>query len=274
MFKKLAIGDRMALFTDPVFANPEWYHHTTLWIAAFAYLIQVYCDFSGYSDMAMGTAHLLGYRLAWNFNLPYLAPNVSEFWRRWHITLSNWLRDYVFIPLGGSRRGEWIAARNLIIVMTLGGLWHGAGWNFVLFGLIQGVWLATHRKFRMWCEKKPTLHGMLQTTLGTGLRIVGTMTLFTLTLVVFRCPSMSAAIEFLGGMFGRHPGMGTPMAKSIFAILATILILGYAVARNGSWQRIVGAMPSPLRGFGVAMMMCIAMLLAPDASRAFIYFDF
>ena len=103
LFKKLAIADRMALFADPVFKNPAEYGSAAVWMAVLAYALQIYCDFSGYTDMALGAAHALGYKLAQNFNMPYLACNPSEFWRRWHISLSSWLRDYLFIPLGGSR---------------------------------------------------------------------------------------------------------------------------------------------------------------------------
>src|SRR5262249_38103454 len=103
LLKKLAVADRMALYADPVFADPGQYHTGALWLGTLAYALQVYCDFSGYSDLALGTAHLLGYKLAQNFNMPFLAPNLADFWRRWHISLSSWLRDYLYIPLGGGR---------------------------------------------------------------------------------------------------------------------------------------------------------------------------
>src|SRR5262249_44096353 len=128
VFKKLAVADRMALFADPVFADPAAHNTGALWLAALAYALQVYCDFSGYSDVALGCAPMLGYHLAQNFNLPYFAPNIAEFWRRWHISLSSWLRDYLFFPLGGSRGGPWKTCRNYMITMTLCGLWHGAAW--------------------------------------------------------------------------------------------------------------------------------------------------
>ncbi|HZY90968.1 MAG TPA: MBOAT family O-acyltransferase, partial [Gemmataceae bacterium] len=117
LLKKLAVADRMALFTDPVFASPGQYSTGATWLAVLGYALQIYCDFSGYSDMALGCAHLLGYKLARNFDLPYLSANVSEFWRRWHISLSTWLRDYLFIPLGGSRGGRWRTCRNLLLTM-------------------------------------------------------------------------------------------------------------------------------------------------------------
>src|SRR5207302_9424153 len=128
MFKKMVIADRMALFVDPVFATPSGYETAVVWMAAVAYSIQIYCDFSGYTDIALGTARLLGYRLQINFAMPFAAANITEFWRRWHISLSNWIRDYIYIPLGGNRGSAGRVAFNTLFAMTLCGLWHGANW--------------------------------------------------------------------------------------------------------------------------------------------------
>src|SRR5439155_12270899 len=122
LFKKMAIADRMALYADPVLADPGRYSSGAVWLAIVAYALQIYCVFSGYTDMALGSAHLLGYKLVKNFNMPYLAANVSEFWRRWHISLASWLRDYLLIALGGSRGTPRQTNRNLMITMTLAGL--------------------------------------------------------------------------------------------------------------------------------------------------------
>ena len=136
----------MAILVDPILADPGGYRVEGVWMGVIGYALQIYCDFSGYSDMALGTAHLLGYRLAENFNMPYLSRNISEFWRRWHISLSSWLRDYLFIPLGGSRGSAWMIGRNLMITMILGGLWHGASWNFVVWGRCTACcWSCTER---------------------------------------------------------------------------------------------------------------------------------
>src|SRR5581483_9828162 len=173
----------------------------------------IYCDFSGYSDMALGTAHLLGYRLAQNFNMPYLARNIAEFWHRWHISLSTWLRDYLFIPLGGSRGGLWPTCRNLLITMTLGGLWHGASWTFVIWGVIHGLVLIGHRYFRTFCQTRPKLTDVLLTPPGTAVRIALTFVTVSLAWIFFRATTFSCAMTMLGRMFTKAHGLGPPMAK-------------------------------------------------------------
>src|SRR5262245_17375332 len=189
-FKKLAIADRMGLFVDPVFAATDQYSSAACWTAAIAFTLQVYCDFSGYSDMALGSAHLLGYKLVINFRMPFLSANISEFWRRWHISLSTWLRDYLFIPLGGSRHGFWKTLRNLLITMTLAGLWHGANWQFVVWGLLQGVMLAGHRIIQKLLEPFKGLREELQSPLGTTVRIALTFGLCVVSFVFFRATSL------------------------------------------------------------------------------------
>jgi alginate O-acetyltransferase complex protein AlgI len=145
LFKKAVIADQLAQVVDPVFAAPDAFASGTLWIAALCYSVQIYCDFSGYSDMAIGSAWALGLKLPTNFRMPYFSANPAEFWRRWHISLSSWLRDYLYIPLGGNRKGRFATYRNLMITMLLGGLWHGAAWTFVAWGAWHGLLLALHR---------------------------------------------------------------------------------------------------------------------------------
>ena len=148
--KKLLVADRLAVFVDPVFASPELYSRGTLATAVVAYAIQIYCDFSGYTDIAIGVARMVGFDLPENFDMPYLSTSITEFWRRWHMTLSAWLRDYLYIPLGGNRKGPGRTYVNLILTMLLGGLWHGASWTFVLWGLYHGTGLAAHKRWREW----------------------------------------------------------------------------------------------------------------------------
>lgn len=146
--KKLLVADVLARVADPIFASPELYSGVSIWLGVIAYALQIYCDFSGYSDMAIGVAKMFGYDLPRNFCLPYLSGSVTEFWRRWHITLSTWLRDYLYIPLGGNRHGRLRTHFNLFLTMLLGGLWHGASWNFVIWGALHGAALIAHRGVR------------------------------------------------------------------------------------------------------------------------------
>jgi alginate O-acetyltransferase complex protein AlgI len=145
LVKKVAVADNVAPLVDRIFGAPHGLPSLAIWIATIAFAIQIYCDFSGYTDMARGLARMLGYEIPENFRFPYLASSITEFWRRWHISLSSWLRDYLYIPLGGNRSGTLATYRNLLLTMGLGGLWHGASWNFVLWGLYQGGWLALER---------------------------------------------------------------------------------------------------------------------------------
>ncbi len=146
--KKACVSETVVPVVDDFFAAPQEFGVLATWIGVLFYAVQIYCDFSGYSDMAIATARLLGYELTLNFAFPYLAPNITEFWRRWHISLSTWLRDYLYIPLGGNRGSEAFRNRNLMLTMLLGGLWHGASWNFVIWGALHGAALIVHRAWQ------------------------------------------------------------------------------------------------------------------------------
>ena len=141
LFKKVVIADRISAITNIVYAHPENYSGVALMLGTLAFTIQIFCDFSGYSDMALGAAQTMGFRLMVNFDRPYRAKSISEFWRRWHISLSSWFRDYLYIPLGGNRKGKGRQRLNQFIVFTVSGLWHGASWNFVIWGALHGTYL-------------------------------------------------------------------------------------------------------------------------------------
>jgi alginate O-acetyltransferase complex protein AlgI len=275
LLKKLAIADRMALYVDPVFADPHAYSAATLWLATAAYALQIYCDFSGYTDMAIGTAHMLGYKLAQNFNIPYVSLNVSEFWRRWHISLSSWLRDYLFIPLGGSRGGSWRTARNLLVTMTLGGLWHGASWNFVLWGVLHGLLLIVHKVFQGFCQGWPLLERVLQSRPGMLLRLA--LTLFSVCIgwIFFRATTLATAAVFLQRMasISMQPAMGPLPSKDIYSTL-TVVIICHVVRRFDLWPKWQVRLPTSVLGFSYAAAVTAALLLAPSGNKPFIYFQF
>jgi alginate O-acetyltransferase complex protein AlgI len=274
LFKKLALADRMALFVDPVFTDPTQFKTSALWLAMFAWAIQVFCDFSGYTDMALGCAHLLGYKLAPNFNLPYLSPNIAEFWRRWHMSLSGWLRDYLYIPLGGSRRGRWVTYRNLAVTMTLGGLWHGASWPYVAFGTLQGLLLTAHRAFRDFCGRRPWLDRALQTGPGTALRVTFTFVVFCLTLVIFRAPTLAAGLTAWGRMAWVHGGQRLTEVEGGLWLAVGLMVLGHALGRGRLGERWAARLPAPVRGLGLASLLTVTLLLTPTLYKAFVYFQF
>jgi alginate O-acetyltransferase complex protein AlgI len=272
LFKKLAIADRMAAVADPIFANTELYSTTALWLGTLAWALQVYCDFSGYTDMALGTAHMLGYKLAQNFNMPYQSANIAEFWRRWHMSLSTWLRDYLYIPLGGSRGSHWQTNRNLLITMTLAGLWHGAQWSYVVFGLLHGLLLIGHRYFANFCDQCERLSGFLRTAAGTALRIALTFTAVSLIWVVFRSPTLGGAANMLRGMVVPQDGLGA--RKDTLWLSVAIVVLCHILAQRGFCKRISAALPSPVRGVGYAAALTLALALAPQSQKVFVYFQF
>lgn len=273
VFKKLAIADRMAVFSDPIFADPAAHNTSAIWLAVLAYAMRIYCDFSGYSDMAVGLAHFFGYRLTQNFNMPYLAANVSEFWRRWHISLSTWLRDYVFIPLGGSRYGTWLTNRNLIITMVLGGLWHGSNWTYVMWGLLHGLMLVGHRYFRAYAQARPQLDALLQTKLGHLVRIGVTFICVSLCWIFFQ-PEWSKAITMLERMFWFADGMTLPLHNRSLWYTALFMIMCHLLVAGGYWQRFWERAPAAVLGLGYAICLTMAMVLAPDSGKTFIYFVF
>jgi alginate O-acetyltransferase complex protein AlgI len=274
LFKKLAIADQMAQFVDPVFADPGAYKTSAVWMAVLAYAAQIYCDFSGYTDMALGCAHLLGFHLTKNFNMPYVAANVSEFWRRWHMSLSSWLRDYLFIPLGGSRGAEWQTCRNLLLTMALGGLWHGASWHFVVWGVYHGVLLGVHRAFRSWAGERSNLEAALVSAAGTAARVVLTFVAVLCGWVLFRAQTVGAAMAILGRMFAPAVGKGSPLPGLSLWVLLVVMAVAHVVGTRGGWRRWAAPVPAPVLGCGYAVALNFALLLAPDAGQTFIYFQF
>jgi alginate O-acetyltransferase complex protein AlgI len=186
--KKACISDNLNPLIDPVFANPEIFDWLALCGATLGYSVQIYCDFSGYSDMAIATAALLGYTLCENFRFPYFSNGVREFWQRWHISLSTWLRDYLYIPLGGNRCSRNRHAINLMITMTLGGLWHGSAWSFLLWGALHGVALVVAH---FWPTGRPDAVRRNRISVLAG--CLATFVFVSLLWVIFRVPQLDRA---------------------------------------------------------------------------------
>ncbi len=273
LIKKMAIADHMAEYVDPVFADPSAFRASAIVFAMVAYAVQIYCDFSGYTDIAIGLAHMLGYKLARNFNMPYLAVNIADFWRRWHISLSTWLRDYLFIPLGGSRGGPWKTARNLTITMALGGLWHGASWTFVFWGVLHGAFLVGHRVFRDFAERRPLLDRALRSLPGTALRMLVTFLCVAVGWVFFRAATFGTAWTLLQRVAEWSPGLGTPLPRLSLICTLAFMWVCHAAACWLPWKK-MWRVPAPIQGFAYAAALVLAQVLAPDAGKAFIYFQF
>jgi alginate O-acetyltransferase complex protein AlgI len=198
--KKVILADNVAPYANATFENPG-VPALEAWAGVLAYALQIYFDFSGYSDMAIGLSYLFGVKLPINFNSPYKATNIIDFWRRWHITLSRFLRDYLYIPLGGNRRGILRRHINLLLTMALGGLWHGAAWTFVIWGSLHGIYLVTNHLWRAFVSGNDASWPAV-----TG-RIIGfpvTFIAITLAWVFFRASSLKNAVDILASMFGRH----------------------------------------------------------------------
>lgn len=272
-FKKIALADRFAVFSEPIWTNPAEYSTTATWLGVIAFAFQIYFDFSGYTDMALGAAHLLGFRLSPNFHMPYLATNVSEFWRRWHMSLSSWLRDYVFIPLGGSRGTNWQTGRNLMITMLLGGLWHGAAWGFLIWGAMHGFFLIVHRHFRVWADDRPRLKAALESPTGTAGRIALTFCCVTFAWIFFR-PDVQGAWTVLTQLVTVHAGQTATLPNKALILLLVLTALGHLIMATNAWAAIWPKLPPELQGLAYASCLLLAMLLAPDHSPTFKYFDF
>lgn len=203
MFKKLVLADRLSVFVNQVFNTPMAFGGGTILLAVLAYALQIYFDFSGYSDIAVGAARIFDIHLPRNFNLPYLSRNVTELWKRWHISLSSWLQDYLYISLGGNRKGVVRTYVNLILTMVIGGIWHGASWNFIIWGLLHGVSLAVHK---LWMQ----LTGSAKKEQGPLTAILSTLVTFLfvcVTWVFFRASTFRDAMTILGRILTFSPGV-------------------------------------------------------------------
>lgn len=268
LFKKLYVADNMAVFANDVFDNYHHRHGIDLYLAVVAYAFQIYGDFSGYTDIARGVARLMGFHLPINFRLPYFAASPGEFWQRWHITLSQWLRDYLYIPLGGNRGGSAKTNRNLMITMFLGGLWHGAAWNFIFWGGYHGLLQVLYRVF----GKEPKTDAPVPAW-RQGLSIFGMFQLTLLGWLFFRARSLDQILYFLSHMSVKSGGQ----AKSIF--LGLIQFAGPLVLAQIWMQRKQNLLVlMQLRGVArLALYTVIFLLIALYGQRSggeFIYFQF
>jgi len=268
-FKKLVIADRLAGYVTYVYDHAQYLSYGYIFIAVIFFSFQVYCDFSGYTDIAIGAAKTMGFDLMNNFNRPYFASNIRDFWSRWHISLTTWFRDYVYIPLGGGRVGRYRRYFNVLLVFLLSGLWHGAGWNFVIWGGLHGLLMVG---WLWWRERRYKKEGRWEHLMGT----LVTFCLVTLLWVFFRCDSVDRALLVLGRMFG---GKGIPYYESKITQssigLSFIFIIALLLFERYTTPRLLD-----LRGrfwpdvaFGVLVLTSI-LLFGVFTGHSFIYFQF
>ncbi|MGB3495873.1 MAG: MBOAT family O-acyltransferase [Elainellaceae cyanobacterium] len=277
-FKKLVIADNVAGLADEVFEDYLDLGGLDLWIGALAFAIQIYGDFSGYSDIARGISKLLGFDLIVNFKLPFFARNPSDFWARWHISLSTWFRDYVYIPLGGNRHGTWNTYCNLMVTMTICGLWHGAAWNFVLWGMFHGFLLIAHHAVRhswtlnhwnsIWKELNFRLSGLL------GLfSVLLTMSLTTAGWIFFRASSVSQIIYMLSHL-------GLSISEETWDLFSDLLFFSFPLLAMQLYQGItqdllaVTKLNLGVRTLLYGLMLAWIVLFSDRDSAEFIYFQF
>lgn len=234
IIKKALLADYIAQYNDIVFTTPETYTGFENLMAMFGYTMQIYCDFSGYSDMAIGIALIMGFTLPQNFNLPYKSQNVTEFWRRWHISLSSWLRDYLYIPLGGNRKGKVRTYVNNFITMLIGGLWHGASWKFVAWGGLHGVALITHK------ASQPLLSRIPDTRIVKFVSWLVTICFVIFTMAIFRVNVLGDLWVMLENIFTNFHLDYLPVFVDVrltWCIFMLVLIVSHAVP-DGWWQRL------------------------------------
>jgi len=274
--KKVAIADAIAPHVDRVFTDPGKFGWAALLAGLYLFAVQIYCDFSGYSDIARGSSRLLGIELMENFKQPYLSANITEFWRRWHISLSTWLRDYLYIPLGGNRKGERRTYLNNMLTMLLGGLWHGAGWTFVVWGGLHGLYLAVHKMLtrgrKIGLSPKPT--GPAE-ALRHALKAFAVFQLVCFAWVFFRSPDFSLAWRYLSSLaLLRQGAAGLDVVWYALAYCAAMIILDLAAWVRDAEAPFEWVHRPELRGAVYATMMAWLVLCRGGGGQPFIYFQF
>ncbi len=260
LFKKTVVADQLSYSVDRVFDNWQHFHGLSVLIAVWAFAIQIYCDFSGYSDIARGCARILGFELSINFSFPYFARSVTEFWRRWHITLSSWFRDYVYIPLGGNRNGTWRTLLNILITMVLAGFWHGATWTFVVWGLLHGILLCFDKVIR----------------LPQRLSVVITFNLVAFAWIFFRAGTLAQCFHMIGSIFDLSGYAGSEWHDFRFqpiAIVALFAVMELALYKADDYV-FVDSLRQKTANLSYILFLTFCIILFGASGNQFIYFQF
>ena len=275
-FKKVFLADTAANIVENCFSNQHgsWLLYL---VGVYAFAIQIYGDFAGYTDIARGVARLFGVDICLNFRQPYFSRTITEFWRRWHISLSAWLRDYLYIPLGGNRKGRWKTYRNLMLTMLLGGLWHGASWNFVIWGGLHGVYLAIERMIwgRQAGETDLPAWGVRRWA-WLGVRVFVTFHLVCLAWVFFRASTVEESFRIVGSIFTLSHGAAVDMSDvfNLAVLVAAMVAVDVPCWLNDREVPMSRRWPAVLRGLAYAAMVLIMTFWSPHGATPFIYFQF
>jgi alginate O-acetyltransferase complex protein AlgI len=280
LFKKIVIADNCAVFANQIFNNSDSHNGSALVLGALFFTVQIYCDFSGYSDIALGTARLFGIELLRNFAFPYFSRDIAEFWRRWHISLTTWFRDYLYIPLGGSRGGTWLIIRNTFIIFIVSGFWHGANWTFIFWGILNAIYFlplllsgSNRRNMNIVAEGRmfPSVKELFQ--------ILITFSLTAFAWIFFRAENLSHGLRFIKGIFSstlfQRPNVQQPAKILLIGFITVLFFLiewigrneQYAIAHFGlSWKR--------ARRYGFYYLLIFIIFWLGGKDQQFIYFQF
>jgi len=287
LFKKVLLADNLSYFVNSGYLHPHMFTGLDMWLLTFAFDFQIYFDFSGYADIARGSAQLLGFKVPINFDFPYLSGSITEFWQKWHITLGVWLRKYLYIPLGMTTN-RMKMARNLIITMTLVGLWHGAGFHYILWGLYQGILMAVHREFKVFRMSNEWL-GFVDSPPGHVLSVAVTFLSTTIGMVVFRAENMMSASFMLrkmllpdelfqagntGNSVSSVLAINSPLIFPSIFLLLPIFIFGQILIRKLVKTGAIAKSPPLLKATLVAGALFMLFAFAPDITPRFIYYQF
>jgi len=295
MAKKLLLADNLAIFVQMGMDKGAVVNYSglELWVFAYAFAFQIYFDFSGYTDVGRGSTMLFGYHIPINFNMPYIAKNMADFWHRWHISLSTWLRDYLFIPLGGSRGSRWQTNRNLFLTMALGGLWHGASWNFVVWGVFHGLALIVHREFTAFVKSVAAFKAIYENAVFAQFwRIFSLLLTFhavCIGWVFFRIQDIGMAWTMVRRMLTLRPFYSIPgpgpehflIMKQELPVIVPVVLIMVAILVLTNWpvsflneKRVFQKMPAFVQAAFCAVVIMAIITFLPDNSQPFIYFQF
>ncbi len=277
LFLKMFIADNLALIVNPIFANKSTYYGAEVLIGLYAFSFQIFCDFAGYSNIARGLGKLMGFDIMINFNLPYFATNPREFWQRWHISLSSWLKDYLYIPLGGNRKGALKTFRNLSLTMLLGGLWHGANWTFIIWGAYHGLLLGLHRVLGPLFGKIKLKRKSFIQKVWLPVKIIIFFNIISLGWLLFRAESISQAYKMLTAIifnFNSPPGVNLFKYAQAITFFTFILILVQIFQYRKNDLLIILKTNIFFRALFYLVCFYLMLIFAEKSANEFIYFQF